>query len=108
MLNRILAAVAVVVSALALVVSVTHRGPSGPPGPQGRQGQQGSTGHSAETAHLGICFSDYIDSATTDVGAIVLESPVLTNGVPSCPDGQFVSIVPQPDIASAQGNGAAG
>lgn len=104
MLNKVLLATAMVLSALALVVSVTHKGPAGPPGPQGLQG---GTGRNAETAHLGMCFSSSTDSATGDISGILLMPPVLTDGVPSCPGGQFVSIVPQPSIASAQGNGAA-
>ena len=96
-ISRALLAAAVVLSALALLVSVTHRGPSGPTGPAGPPGPQGSTGHNAETAYLGICWNmdTYLNSGGTDwVGA--LTAPVLSAGTPSCPTGQFVSVVPQP------------
>jgi hypothetical protein len=87
-------------SGVALGYSITHagpQGPTGPTGPRGAQGQQGNTGQNAEVAHLGMCFS--ITTLTVDSTVIVtgvnLYSPVLTDGVPGCPSGSFVSVVPE-------------
>lgn len=96
-LQKILLATALAASLVALVVSITHKGPSGPPGPQGPQGQ---TGRNAEVAHLGMCFDVGTDSSTGDVAYVLLTSPLSVDGVPSCPSGSFVSIVPQPPSSS--------
>lgn len=91
------AVVACILAGTALGVSVSHEGPRGPQGPAGPQGQ---TGRAAETAHLGVCWNmeNVIDNAVTadpaNPYAGGISTPVLTDGVPSCPVGQFVSIVP--------------
>lgn len=89
-----LSSVATVLAGAALVVSLTHSGPTGVRGPTGPQGPAGNTGHSATVAHLGVCVST--DSSQSYVTAVTV--PVVMAGVPSCPIGSFISIVP------AQGN----
>ncbi|HMH89662.1 MAG TPA: hypothetical protein VK586_01125 [Streptosporangiaceae bacterium] len=102
MLARIISLIACAFAGAALGVSVAHGGPSGPRGPQGAPGPQGQTGRNAETAHLGVC----VNITAGNMGFLQLSTsawnldqpvtaPVLTDGVPSCPSGQFVSIVPQ-------------
>ena len=88
----VLSAVACILAGAALAVSLLHAGPAGPGGPQGPAGPQGQTGRNAEVAHLGFC--DVGMAASMDVP--VLLPPVLIDGVASCPNGSFVSIVPQP------------
>jgi hypothetical protein len=95
MFEKISAVVACVLAGAALVVSLTHHGPIGPRGAQGVQGPQGQTGKDAEVAHLGVCWSFTYDSTTGDVSSVDLSGPDLTDGVPSCPSGSFISIVPQ-------------
>jgi hypothetical protein len=95
---------ACLLSGAALAVSLTHPGPRGAQGPPGRQGDAGTA---AQTARLGICWSDSIftqtwadGSASTWVNGVSLDQPVLSNGVYTCPQGEtFVSIVPQPTQA---------
>ena len=98
------ALVACVLSGAALAVSLTHAGPAGPTGPQGVRGpagQQGNAGRAAQTARLGVCWSyttqTSSDGSVTWVNSETLSSPVLSNGVYTCGQGeQFVSIVPGP------------
>jgi hypothetical protein len=90
-ISRIIAALAACLASAALAVSLTHTGPRGP---AGSQGQPGNPGRSAIVAHLGLCESTTVDISTGDLVTVNLYSPVLTDGVPSCPDGSFVSIVP--------------
>lgn len=85
------AVVACILAGTALAVGLNREGPTGPRGPQGQ------TGRDAEVAHLGLCVN-----IATQTGVLYLPvdtanpvtSPTLTDGVPSCPSGQFVSIVP--------------
>lgn len=95
-----LAATALAVAALA--VSLLHAGPTGPRGPQG---SPGDTGKSATVAHLGLCeigMPDWINDisnyspGSSQYPTLMVTAPVLTDGVPSCPTGTFVSIVPAP------------
>ena len=89
---------AVIVSAVALIISLGHVGPAGPRGPQGARG---NTGQNAEITHLGVCeststetFNNY-DPPVTVITSIDIYSPEMMDGVPSCPSGSFVSVVPQ-------------
>lgn len=93
MFTVVCATVACILAGAALAVSLTHTGPRGVMGPVG---PQGSTGHNATVAHLGVCWNmeTYLNNGGTNfLGAMT--APVLTDGVPSCPTGQFVSVVPQ-------------
>jgi len=95
--GAILGGTACVLAGAALAVSLTHSGPRGRPGPPGLQGQ---TGHNAEVAHLGLCVNLAVQTGVVYLPvdtANPVTSPVLTDGVPSCPSGQFVSVVPQAD-----------
>lgn len=49
------------------------------------------TGLSAKIAHMGLCVG--FDSTTGDVNNIA--PATVMSGVPSCPSGSFVSVVPQ-------------
>jgi hypothetical protein len=94
---RIVAIVAMLIAAAALAVALMHGGPSGPAGPAGPAGQTGEAGHAAVVAHLGVCelsIENWSLVAQSDPSALVITAPVVTDGVPSCPQGQFVSIVP--------------
>jgi hypothetical protein len=93
----VLAAIAVLLSAAALFAAVSRSGPAGPTGPRGPLGTAGQTGKSAQVAHLGLCwnFNTWSDGQAGLTTNDLLTAPVLTDGVPSCPDGQFVSIVPE-------------
>ena len=96
-MNRAAAILAVLLAAAALVVSLTHRGLPGPPGPQGPAGPQGQTTYNAALAHLGLCVNLAVQTGTVYLPVDTsdpITAPVLTDGVPSCPAGQFVSIVP--------------
>lgn len=98
-MKTILAVLAAVLAAAALAVSLLHAGPRGVAGSQGPAGRPGSTGRSAIVAHLGLCVNMGVQTGVVYVpaGAVdPLTTPVLTDGVPSCPAGMFVSIVPQP------------
>lgn len=88
--------VAAVLAGAALTVSLTHSGPQGMTGPRGIQGPQGVTGKNAQIAHLGLCWDlpNEIAAGTSDNYQEGITAPVLTDGVPSCPIGSFVSIVP--------------
>jgi hypothetical protein len=101
--EKIASAVACVFAGAALAVSLTHHGPDGPRGPSGPRGQIGQTGQNAEVAHLGVCWQYAYDSTTGDVSSVSLSAPDLTDGVPSCPSGSFISIVPQPLAQSING-----
>jgi len=48
----------------------------------------------ATSAHLGVCWSWMMDDSTGDVYSVDLESPSNQGGVPSCPYGSFISVVP--------------
>jgi len=48
----------------------------------------------ATAGHLGVCFQETFDPSTFDVSGVTVSAPVVTSGVPSCPAGSFVSIVP--------------
>lgn len=94
----ILGAVAVALSAAALTVSLTHHGTPGSRGLQGPAGPRGDTGRDAEVAHLGVCVNIGVQTGVLYLPVQVADpitSPLLTDGVPSCPAGQFVSVVPQ-------------
>jgi hypothetical protein len=89
-----------VLAAVALAVSLTHHGPQGTRG-EGARGIQGSTGQNATVAHLGVCEQDaatwLANFGNYSPGTYMpqlITAPVLTSGVPSCPVGSFVSIVP--------------
>lgn len=102
MFAKVVALVAAVIAGAALAVSLLHAGPRGPAGTQGQRGMpgprgsQGSTGQDAEVAHLGVCEEQYTQTSgtTTWVTSVSIYSPVLTAGVPGCPSGSFVSVVP--------------
>lgn len=94
-LRTVLAAAACLFAAAALAVSLTHAGPRGLQGARGPQGPQGETGRDAEVAHLGVCVVATPDNMTGDMSFVNVTSPQLIDDVPSCPVGQFVSIVPQ-------------
>lgn len=49
------------------------------------------TGISAQIAHMGLCVG--FDSTTGGIGSIA--PATVMSGVPSCPSGSFVSVVPQ-------------
>jgi hypothetical protein len=98
--TAICATLACILAGAALAVSLTHAGPRGLRGPEG---PQGATGRNAEIAHLGFCYQSNYDSTTSDVSGIYIGAPALTDGVPSCPNGQFISIVPQAATAGAGG-----
>ncbi len=99
---RLTGLAATVLAVAALAVSPLHAGPTGPRGPQG---SPGDTGKSATVAHLGVCEINGPEWAN-DLGnyspisgvtmPLMVTAPVLTDGVPSCPTGTFVSIVPAP------------
>ena len=97
---------AAILAAAALVVALTHAGPRGA---TGAPGLRGNTGKAAQTARLGICWSDSIftqtwadGSSSTWVNGVSLDQPELSNGVYICPAGEtFVSIVPQDQSAQA-------
>ena len=97
---RIVSVLAAALGAAALAVSLTHSGPAGTQGPRGQQGAPGQAGKAAETAHLGLCVNMAVQTGVVympvnSYNGSPVSSPVLTDGVPSCPSGQFVSIVPQ-------------
>ena len=95
MFTKIAAAAAVLLAAAALAVSLTHAGPKGA---AGAAGPAGHTGQNAEVAHLGLCINMAVQTGVVYLPvdtADPITAPVLTDGVPSCPAGQFVSIVPQ-------------
>jgi hypothetical protein len=46
--------------------------------------------------HYGVCLTRTTNSATGDLANITLVAPVLTGGSYSCPQGNFVSVVPGP------------
>jgi hypothetical protein len=98
--TAICATLACILAGAALAVSLTH---SGPRGLQGPAGPQGTTGRNAQIAHLGLCWQFTNDTTTGDVSGVYLGAPTLSDGVPSCPSGQFISIVPQPATAGAGG-----
>lgn len=83
---------AMLLAAIALLTVLLRPVPAGPAGPRGPQGSQGQAGRSAEVAHLGVCVA--YDSSYSYVASV--SAPVITSGVPSCPSGTFVPIVPQP------------
>jgi len=97
MITKIASITAAILAVAALVVALTHAGPRGATGPQG------NTGQAAQTARLGICWSDSVftqtwadSSSSTWVNGVSLDQPRLSNGVYTCPAGEtFVSIVPQ-------------
>jgi len=96
--SAVFSAVACILAGAALAVSLLYAGPAGPAGLRGPAGPQGQTGHNAEVAHLGVCWDmgTYLNSGATDSSfSGALTAPVLTAGVPSCPVGSFVSVVPQ-------------
>lgn len=100
MITKIVLIGAAVLAAAALAISLTHAGPRGA---RGAPGPQGNAGAAAQTARLGICWSDSIftqtwadGSSSTWVNGVSLDQPQLSNGVYTCPPGEtFVSIVPQ-------------
>ena len=104
-LGAVALALTALVAAASLTVSLTHAGPRGPEGARGARGVagprggQGDTGRAAETAHLGLCVSTSSLNTTNGLEFFVdgVSSPVVTNGVPSCPSGSFVSVNPQGD-----------
>lgn len=77
---------AVIVSGAALSVSLLHAGPQGPVGPPG------SAGASANVQSYGVCVSMEWRS-TSYVSSV--SSPVRSNGILSCPSGDFVPVSPQ-------------
>ena len=101
--SAVFAAFACALAGAALAVALLHAGPRGTAGAPGRQGPQGNAGAAAQTARLGICWSDSVftqtwadGSSSTWVNGVSLDQPQLTNGVYTCPPGEtFVSIVPQ-------------
>lgn len=106
-MTKAFTALACVLSAVALAVSLLHAGPAGPGGRQGPAGPQGSTGRAAQTARLGVCWSESVqdNGGTAWVDGVSIDQPVLSSGVYTCPQGDtFVSIVPQP----ARANGSNG
>ena len=52
------------------------------------------TDRQANVSHLGLCFQTDTDPSTGDLDYVLLVPPQATDGVPSCPAGSFVSIVP--------------
>jgi hypothetical protein len=99
-MHALITGIACCFAAIALAVSLTHTGPRGERGPKD---VTGSTGRSATIAHLGICeldsyqwmtnLSNYVPGQAASDPPLIT-APVLTDGVPSCPTGNFVSIVP--------------
>lgn len=65
--------------------------------------KSGTTQTNAEIAHLGFCVQENYDNTTNDVSNMVITSPQTTDGVPSCPVGQFVPVVPQKEITGGAG-----
>jgi hypothetical protein len=90
-ITQLTSILAAILAAAALAFALTHAGPRGVAGQRGPAGPQGQTGHNAEVAHLGLCVE--WDSTGTYVAYIA--TPTAIDGVPSCPTGQFTSIVPQ-------------
>ena len=99
--GTVFGAVACMLAGAALAVSLTHTGPRGPQGAagaRGPQGRAGDPGKSAQSARLGICWSEasQYNNGVSWIDAISIDQPVLSNGVYTCPQGDtFVSIVPQ-------------
>lgn len=89
--ERAAAVAALGLAAAALAVSLLHAGPPGPAGARGPAGPAGQAGRDARLAHLGLCDNGMAAS----IYEIVLTPPVLEDGVPSCPNGSFVPVVPQ-------------
>jgi hypothetical protein len=52
------------------------------------------TDRQADISHLGLCYQWTYDSETGDVASVLVATPQSVDGVPSCPSGSFVSIVP--------------
>lgn len=101
MFAKVVSVVAAVMAGAALAVSLLHAGPAGQSGPRGPRGPAGNTGQNADVAHLGVCESfttetlDNYNPVVTVITSVDVYAPILTDGVPSCPTGSFVSIVPQ-------------
>jgi hypothetical protein len=68
-----------------------------------KSGTTQGTQTNAEIAHLGFCVEEDYDNTTSDVSNVVITSPQTTDGVPSCPTGQFVPVVPQKEITGGAG-----
>lgn len=84
---------ALLLSTAALTVSLLQAGPQGQPGERGPHGPQGPSGTPPkENQMLGLC----VDMDYGSVGYISgVYSPVRTNGVVSCPVGDFTPVKPQ-------------
>jgi hypothetical protein len=52
------------------------------------------TDRQANLSHLGLCFQTDTDVSTGDLDYVLLVPPQSIGGVPSCPAGSFISIVP--------------
>jgi hypothetical protein len=77
------------------------QGAQGPEGPQGPAGAAGATGAAGSSpTNLGVCvsqttYTNYNYSPPqTFITNVSVTTPVLANGVESCPVGNFVSITP--------------
>lgn len=92
------AMLACLMAGIAAGIGLTHAGPRGP---RGFEGPQGNTGQNAEIAHLGLCATydtetlDNYNPPVTVITNVNIYAPIITDGVPNCPNGSFISIVPQ-------------
>jgi FlaG/FlaF family flagellin (archaellin) len=62
-----------------------------------------SVRRNAVSTHLGLCFQQSFDNSTGDVLYTTLTTPTNSGGVPACPTGSFVSVVPGVGDGNGQG-----